>query len=85
MRKSDPFDDLPVVLSLPDDPRGYVRTAQAQWCDLQTSLKIRKRVAAQMMDDLNTFERLIDALAPYMERTHLTVAQAVAASRKRVS
>lgn len=85
MRKTDRFDDLPVVLSLPDDPRGYVRTAQAHWCDLQTSLEIRQRVQKNMADDLAVFEGLLDQLAPYMEHTHLTVAQAVAAARKKVS
>lgn len=85
MPKSDRFDELPVVLSLPDDPRGYVRTAQAQWCDLQTSLEIRQRVARNMMAELAVFEGLLELLAPYMEYTHLTVAQAVAAARKKVS
>lgn len=80
----DPFDDLPSVLSQPDSDRGWVRTAEARWPELQIALQIRKDSLDHLIAEVVNFGRLVDLLQPYMEGNDMTVAEAIAVARRGV-
>lgn len=71
--------DLPVVIYCPHRSTGWCKTANATWADLEASLELQDRRAADLIEGLARFENTLDVLRPVMEpNPNMAVSEALA-------